>query len=66
VLAACGSLPGVIGWTLTADAAGQMTIPFAGEVDVSDAQKAKDQADRENIFGCLKASPIVARTVEGM
>lgn len=64
LLAACGSLPGVIAWTLTPDGGGLMTIPFDQEFGVTNAQKTKDQADRVRIYACVKASPLVTHTIE--
>lgn len=66
VLATCGRLPGVSSYAMTAQGTGTMTIPPAGEIGANNAVKAQHQAERQRIYACVKASPLVASTVEGL
>lgn len=66
VLATCGRLPGVLGYTMTEHGTATMSIPWAGEIGGSNAVKARHQDERQRIYACLKASPFVASTLEGL
>jgi len=66
VMPRCGSLLGVTATSTDPDGRGSSTGPPAGESGVSKATLALHQAQRRRIYGCLKGSPFVASTLEGL